>query len=445
MPTISWYVPGEPSSDTEMVMEELNKLIEPKIGAKLDLNIIDDGAYDQRMSMMMAADEDYDICFTANWNNKFWPNVEKDAFLPLDDLISQYAPGLKDVIPDIAWNASRVNGKIYAIPNMQVLFQRFGIRLIKELTDKYNFDLDSVKKVEDIEPFLAQVKANEPNVIPFNPNIEFWMGYDYEEIKTAKCFVKKDGSDFTVLQRERMPEYVQGIKTMRDWFLKGYIRNDIASNPGQSSNLVKIAATPTTWIPGCEAELAPLIGYEPVYTYFEDIYLDANAGSDTMTAINRASKNPEKAMQIIELVNTDKDVLNTLVFGIEGKHYKKTSDDSIELISDGSRYLGANYAWRFGNSFNAYRLPGVAEGTAEETIRLNETAKVSPISGFVFNSEPVKEALTQVNAIRNEYKALELGAVDLEIYDEYLKKLDSAGMQEILAECQRQLDAYMAK
>ena len=145
VPVISWYIPGEPSSQLDLVMEEINKLIEPKIGAKLELVVIDDGAYEQRMNMMMTADEEWDICFTANWVNKFLPNVAKDAYLPLDELIKEYAPGLNEVVPEYAWNASRVKEQIYAVPNMQMIFNCFAVCMMKELTDKYNFDVDAVE------------------------------------------------------------------------------------------------------------------------------------------------------------------------------------------------------------------------------------------------------------------------------------------------------------
>lgn len=443
VPVVSWYIQGDPSSETEMVMEELNKILVPKTGAKLDLRVIDEAAFDQRMNMMLTADEEFDICFTSRTRNKFLPNVARDAFLPLDDLIKNQAPGILEVIPEVAWNASRVEGQIYAVPNMQVLFHRFALCMVKDLTDKYNLDIEGIKKLEDLEPFLAQVKANEKDVIPFNPNIEFWLGLENEEIQVAKCFIKKDGSDFTVMQRERMPEYVQGITTMRDWFQKGYIRSDIASNPGQSSNLIKIAVNPTTWIPGVEEEYAPLYGFEPVFHCMEDLYLDADAGASCMTAINRNSKHPEEAIKIIEQVNTNPDVINTLVFGIEGVHYEKTGEKHIAIKEDANKYLGANYAWRFGNTFNAYYLPGVPEDNHEVTIRMNNEAKHSPIAGFQFDSNPVKEAVAQIEAVRGEYKALEQGAIDLARYDEYLAKLDAAGMQEVLAECQRQIDEYV--
>ena len=46
----------------------------------------------------------------------------------------------------------------------------------------------------------------------------------------------------------------------------------------------------------------------------------------TMQAINRNSKNPERAMMLLELLNTDKDLYNLLNFGIKDKHYKIDAD-----------------------------------------------------------------------------------------------------------------------
>ena len=52
VPTLKWYVPGSTQEDMSLVMEEANKIIESKIGAKLDLQLIDDGSYQEKMGMM---------------------------------------------------------------------------------------------------------------------------------------------------------------------------------------------------------------------------------------------------------------------------------------------------------------------------------------------------------------------------------------------------------
>ena len=57
--TLTWYVPGDKQPDHELVMEEVNKLIEPKIGAKLDIKFIDMGSFVERMKMNMAAQSEF--------------------------------------------------------------------------------------------------------------------------------------------------------------------------------------------------------------------------------------------------------------------------------------------------------------------------------------------------------------------------------------------------
>ena len=73
VPTLIWYVHGDKQQDIATVMEEVNKITVPAIGAKLDLRFIDQPSYTQKMQMMMAAGTEFDICFTG------YVNTYKDA------------------------------------------------------------------------------------------------------------------------------------------------------------------------------------------------------------------------------------------------------------------------------------------------------------------------------------------------------------------------------
>lgn len=61
---------------------------------------------------------------------------------------------------------------------------------------------------------------------------------------------------------------------------------------------------------------------------FENKHYIPYAASASNTAISINSKHPERAMQLIGLMNTEKgkDLYNLLVFGIEGEHYTKVND-----------------------------------------------------------------------------------------------------------------------
>jgi putative aldouronate transport system substrate-binding protein len=116
-----YYVGGRGAQvDLPAVLAEVNKYLVDKIGCTLKIIETDFGNYNQKLQMVIASQEEFDLCYTADWSGDFYGNVSKNAFLELDDLISQYAPQLKTDIPANGWEATRVNGKIMAVPNQQI-------------------------------------------------------------------------------------------------------------------------------------------------------------------------------------------------------------------------------------------------------------------------------------------------------------------------------------
>ncbi len=86
---ISWYYPGEKQEDEQKVWDKINELLVERANIKVDFKRLDWAAYDEQMKMAIAANEEFDLCFTANWSNNFYNNVSKGAFLPLGDLLKK--------------------------------------------------------------------------------------------------------------------------------------------------------------------------------------------------------------------------------------------------------------------------------------------------------------------------------------------------------------------
>ncbi|MEG0804251.1 MAG: DUF3502 domain-containing protein, partial [Pygmaiobacter sp.] len=169
------------------------------------------------------------------------------------------------------------------------------------------------------------------------------------------------------------------------------------------------------------------------------------AAQETMQAISRTSKNPERAMMFLELVNTDPEIYNMIVYGLLDKHYKMVGDNTIEKIADSG--YDTNVAWMIGNTFNGYLLNGASADVYEQTKALNESSKVSRIMGFAFNPENVKAEVSQCATVTQKY----LPGFQFGLYDDveasladFNKELKAAGMEKIIAEKQTQLDAWSA-
>ena len=56
---------------------------------------------------------------------------------------------------------------MFFILRLSMLYAYNIIKARKDLLQKYNFDLQSIQTVEDVEPFLQTIKENEPSLYPY--------------------------------------------------------------------------------------------------------------------------------------------------------------------------------------------------------------------------------------------------------------------------------------
>lgn len=444
VPELTWLVPGDTQNDTASVMAEVNKIIEPAIGAKLKLTFIDAGSFSEKMNMFMASQNDFDIAFTG-YVNKYRGAVENEGLEPLTELIKTEAPKLFEAIPEYCWKDSRINGEIYAVPNVQVEFYQYCLYVQKELAEKYNLDPESIKVPNDIEPFLKQIKENEPDMYPIKPNgtLMWWKPF-YEEVYTRTMMVidSKGGSDKLLYLRDT-PEFKLAVATLRDWYLKGYIRKDISSATSDSSevNNNKYAVIAGQWKPGQELDISRSRKKDYIAIKIGDPYMINGNVNQAMTAIGVNSKHKKEAIKLLEMVNTNNDLYNLIGYGIKDKHYKINADGFLEFI-DGSGYK-PNAGWKFGNQFNAYIVNGQSSDVWKITEQMNNDARKSPILGFTPDTSEISNKLAQMTAILDEYESMNQGSQDYnEFKDTMAQRLASAGEKEVFDTLQKQIKEF---
>lgn len=257
-----------------------------------------------------------------------------------------------------------------------------------------------------------------------------------------------EDQELKVVNQFELPQVQEHYKMMYDWNKKGYFRQDAASLNDSLAGLKggeHMAKTIGTVKPGVEvSEKANFGGRDVVVVPMSDSWLPTTGITATMTAISRTSKNPERTMELINLVNTDKTLYNLITQGIEGKHYSKVDNDYISPIADGG-YL-PNADWMYGNQFLAYLKEGQGKTDWEDTQKLNDGAKPSPALGFVFDPTNVQNEIASVSAVVKEFElSLDTGSVDPEkTMPEFLSKLEKAGSKAIINEVQKQVDAWKA-
>ncbi|NOU98903.1 ABC transporter substrate-binding protein [Paenibacillus planticolens] len=454
-----YYFPSPPQKDLQAINEELNRLIKPKINATVKLNMIDLGNYDQKMDLMIASGEPFDLAFTSTWINNYFQNASKGAYVAIDELLDKYGTKTKAGVPANIWNAAKVNGKLYGVINYQVMATSYGFDVQKELADKYHFDWKNVKTFEDLEPFLNAVKKGETNKIPleYSTTGDIFVGaaplYGFDIIGDQKLpgWVRLNDKDLKVIDQYDSPEFKKLIVQTRKWYEKGYFRKDaattkeIAADRKAARYAMAMPAYQTldsTEDPFSSGGLKAITGVEWYRKRFTKPIITTDRAAATITAISSTSNNPERAMMFLELMNSDPQIANLLNFGIEGKQYKKISDTRIERIKDSG--YDPNFPWVFGNNLILWKTENDTSNKDEMWNQLNKNSDLSPILGFTFDTEAVKSEVAQCQVVIDQYlSALTTGTADPDKFQpEFIGKLKKSGVDKIIAEKQKQLDEW---
>jgi putative aldouronate transport system substrate-binding protein len=452
-----------PERDVALVEEKLNVYFKEKLNATVKLNPIASSEYKQKTELMMNSAEKMDLVFTASWLD-FFSNTTKGAFLELDVLLDQYGKGIKEQLNPMYLEAPRMNGKLYAVPTNKEITQARALSFRKDIVDKYNIPLKTIKTKADLEPWLKVIKESEPDIIPNYTAGGGSDGVRYESDGRFLPIGPTPGSlamFFFNLTKDKIeiidalnPEIVainnDANELARKWFELGYTNSDAATAKALVLELRREGKTwyqETSWKPGTDIEMSNTTNnkYEFVSNVLNEPYVTTDLTTGSMFAISRTSKDPARAMMVLNAMHTDPYVVNLLVQGIEGVHYKKIGENRIEPIAD-SGYGASGLFWVLGNQMINFLKPGQPGDYYTSWIKFNNEAKRSPLLGFVFNDSNVKNEVAQMTAIATEYKLITTGAIanPVKLLEERNKKLQNAGIEKVRAEIQSQVDAWLA-
>lgn len=454
---------GAPQRDDAVVEAKLSEYFKEKFNATVDLQPIASSEYKQKTELMLNAGEPMDLVFTASWLN-FFGNVAKGAFLDLDDLLAKYGQGITENLNPIYLEAPRYKGKLYGIPTNKEITQGKAYTYRKDIIDKYNIPIEDIKTMSDFEPWFKLLKEKEPELIldfikesgegmmyetrsnfraigPTPNKIPLFL-YDYTNTDNIQIKSVIDPEISAIAKAE--------YELNRSYYEKGYINSDAATTTTEIGDLRKqgkIWMQQAVWKPGADIELkiASDNKYDFVSKVIEEPIVTTDLAAGSMFSISRTSKDPERAMMVLNALHTDPYAVNLFVNGIEGTHYKKVGENRIEPIVD-SGYGSTALFWVIGNQLLNYLKPGQPDDLYTSWKTFNDEAKRSPLLGFVFDETPVKNEITQLTSVIGEYRAASTGAIPdpAKMLEERNEKLKKAGIEKVKTELQTQIDAWKA-
>jgi len=449
-----WYHWGDTPKKPDAVIAELNKMSMEDIQTEIDFRFTTGD--DQKLKTLMSTGGEFDIAFTCSWFANYVISAQGGQLADITDKVKTVTPKLYEYIPEMVWEGSKVNGKIYAVPTYKDTAAAQYWTVNKEYVidgAKAEAELKATgKKLSTVTPLLEKVKAyaDAGNPYPNNTKAAFnynWAGlngynngWDSLGVDALRVGVKIDGGDTKVVPQWEDPEMIEDFKTLKSWMDKGLVNKDAMTTEKEFEFIVVGTAqgwdgAEAIWGKGKPYTVAINKKYGPVYT--------TSGIQGSMNGISPNSKNIDRALQYLEYVNTDKDYRNTLGYGIKDTNWKVTDAGNAENLNDD----WAPGMFSQGSFFELYPLAPAPADMYTNLKAANDSAAASVLVGFVPVTESIKNEIAACDTIiQKYYKSLQTGDckdVDATLA-KGLKELRSAGYDKIIAELQKQVDAFVA-
>ena len=445
--------------DTSEVEEAINQITRDKIGVEVHLMPLSIADYTQQVSLAVQNGE-IDIFHTLG---DLGNSIASDMCYDITDMIDVDAAETKALFEEEWLKTTMQDGRLYAIPTLKPFALQPMLIYRKDIAEELGLDLSSVKSAEDLTPIFAQVKEAHPEITPLAPvsqgdsgltrwipNID-WLGDSF-----ASPTGVLQGSDMTVTSYYDLADFEKYAGIVRDWYKNDYIMKDAATTTSAAAELMSsggyfaYSASYSYPLEDTAASLSAPSGYEVGAIALGDAYLDTSSMNAVAQVIASTSENPDAALKFLNLTYTDPDVINTMLYGIEGRDYVKNDDGTVSY-PEGQDAATVPYTAQLscgvlGNFFIQWPLigSGSAESLAWEDEQ-NHNAPTSPAMGFTFDASGVQTQYTAVSNVIQQYlPGIACGSVDTEsALAEFRQALKDAGYDEILAEKQSQLDAWL--
>lgn len=372
----------------------------------------------------------------------------------------------------------KVNGNIYGIPSKKDNGYFISLIYNADMVEESGINLDDYhySNFRDLEELFYDMKEwrdeahpemkdypivwNNNLIYPYNFAFETFLNDSYMAVANIDGIMDVEGYDTeTVFNFYDTPEFLefclQKQKLVADGiYLYDYTDKDDLRKP--NNGVCFFIGWGYTYMQEhlfSDAWTSKMVMSDHIWTETNNYY---SAG----TAISANCKNPERAMMVLNLVNTDPFVATLMRFGVQGVHWDYDANGEMTFNFEGSRNAEVGnrgyYYWYnapVGNLtiVNAPKdLVGPNNEMMTEMNRLNAECVIPSHLGFGFDTSVVTNELAACTSIVLEYqedlangKCASQEEVE-KIVEEFRAKLHANGVDTIVEAVQAQVDAWRA-
>ena len=459
----------------EAMLEKLNERLREQANAELDLFYIEWADWQTQYNVqLLSGSDNVDLIATATDWLFAWENAEKGAFLPIpEEMLQTHAPRTWAQVDSRGhWELTKLaDGQIYFMPeDNYTQYTNHGFFYRGDWAREAGLPDGEIEKFEDFTTYFQWVKQNKPDAYPWDVSgsLEAVLtGYlqGHTNLQTLQQvsagnyypFHTSESDPYTVTSWYMEGDELQAAAELaKQWNEIGVWREDALNYDGVTRELMYAGLSGAdqhhtqTFVTQVVHNMnTKQPGSDPKFFYwgkengnfFKDIFTHG------AMAVSANSRNPEKALEVYDIIRNDKESYMLFNYGIEGEDYL-IGDDGVLTRPEGWNQstddLGSNYWWGRMDEFEPARATD-APNKAEIIAELDAVAKDYPYSTLLLNKQAIDPTLAAMSAVLSEYiPQLQYGKVDdpAAAIAEMRQKLRDVGYEEARASIQADMDAW---
>jgi putative aldouronate transport system substrate-binding protein len=454
------------------VQNAMNKYIKDntKLNCAVALHYMTWTNWQSNYATLIASGQQLDLVNSASdWLN-MWENAQKGAFVDLKPLLPEYAPKTWAKIPQTDWAKCTYNSQIVCIPeDHYTQWVNHGFMYRGDWSTAAGLGTD-ISTWDGIGQYMAWVKANKPGVTPWDvgqnyyANVSGWITSTTQTVSAGigtdpNTWALKSKSDFTITTPYTDEANMTTFATkMKQWADAGYWKTDVLTNTDAQNTTLEAGTngmyqhhvqtfasekvTMDTKQPGSNLQM---FGWWQPSGNLESMTITHGA-----TCIGSGSKNPGRALEVMDLIENNKDFYMLYCYGIKDSTYF-LNDKGQLYTPDGFDVSKSGYQANFWGGREDEFEPDLATrfaGYNDYSASLAKIAYPDPIDGWSYDATPVTNQVAAVNqVITSEMPGLALGKSGdpATAVKKLIKDLKAAGLDAVTADMQKSLSAWKAK
>ncbi len=446
------YDNGSVPLDAKEVIAAANKVSAEKIGVTINLEF----QSKEKINLIMASGEYYDMIFTSSWINPYDKFAPAGMFYDITDLVKSETPALYESVGEY-WDCAKVDGRIYAVPTLKDMGAEDMFRFNSDYYEgKKGMTIPERMDFAQLEPYLAAYKDDFPDKYPLAMDKSGVAGY-YNCVQRVvdPIIVIPYGQDTPkAVPFWECTEIMDRYRLLHKWYEAGYIHPDAATIDSTAADKTFPVRAGVAWKGYMGYSNPADWGFNVKTSVYDGPFLSRSSEQGAMTAICAGcdEEHATAALKYLELLAIDRKFRDILGYGIEGKHFNYLKNGTVLRTATGSERYNTKL-YQTGSGVNA-SVESISEDVLSDPDQWEKVYEgyrqdgiYSKTGDFYYDPTPKEDIITALTAIYNGYAAeLRTGTSNPDkVIPEIKARMEKAGLDELVSDIQEKLDESLRK